>query len=260
MISKNKRNDIVYNALFYLILILIWQLVFMIGTQWLKWWKPYAFPNPKGVAEVLVRLCLNATLLHAIGKSVLRALMGFFISAVLGVAAGVVLYRIKRVRKYIGPLIMGMQTLPTVCWVPFAILWFGLTEKAIIFVVVMGSTCGVAVSVEKGIENINPLYMKAARTMGARGMTLFREVIVPASLPEVITGLRHGWSFAWRALMSGEVMASTVGLGHTLVLGRDLADINQVMLVMIVIILIGIAVDKCIFMQIEKQLLKKGHA
>lgn len=257
MLKNKKQKDILKNIIFYIGLILVWQLVFMIGTQWLKWWKPYAFPNPKGVAEVLVRLCANTTLLRAAGKSILRALIGFAISAVLGVCAGVVLYRIKRIRKYIGPLIMGMQTLPTVCWVPFAILWFGLTEEAIIFVVIMGSTCGIALSVESGIENINPLYIKAARTMGAGGFTLFKEVIIPASLPEVITGLRHGWSFAWRALMSGEVMASTVGLGHTLILGRDLADINQVMLVMIVIIVIGVVIDKCIFKQIEKRIIMK---
>ncbi len=256
MLKSKRQKDIAKSIIFYVGLILLWQLIFMIGTQWLKWWKPYAFPNPKGVAEVFVRLCMNTTLLRAAGKSILRALTGFAISSVLGVVAGVVLYRIKRIRKYIGPLIMGMQTLPTVCWVPFAILWFGLTEKAIIFVVIMGSTCGIALSVEKGIENINPLYLKAARTMGARGFVLFKEVIIPASLPEVITGLRHGWSFAWRALMSSEVMASTVGLGHTLILGRDLADINQVMLVMITIIVIGIAVDKCIFKQIEKRILK----
>lgn len=253
---SNKRKDILKSVVFYIGLIVLWQLVFWVGTDLLEWWKPYAFPNPKGVAEVFVRLVVNTTLLRAALKSILRALIGFAISATFGMLAGVVLYKIKKIRKYIGPLIMGMQTLPTVCWVPFAILWFGLTEQAIIFVVIMGSTCGVALSVESGIENINPLYIKAARTMGASGFTLFKEVIIPASLPAIITGLRHGWSFAWRALMSGEVMASTVGLGHTLILGRDLADINQVMLVMIVIIVIGIAVDKCIFKQIERKVLK----
>ena len=253
---SNKQKDILKSIVFYVGLIVLWQLVFMIGTEWLDWWKPYAFPNPKGVAEVFIRLVMNTTLLRAALKSIPRALIGFAISAVLGMLVGVVLYKIKKIRKYIGPLIMGMQTLPTVCWVPFAILWFGLTEQAIIFVVIMGSTCGIALSVESGIENINPLYIKAARTMGARGFTLFKEVIIPASLPAVITGLRHGWSFAWRALMSGEVMASTIGLGHTLILGRDLADINQVMLVMIVIIVIGIAVDKCIFKKIENKILK----
>lgn len=256
MTKNKKRKEIAKSILFYVGLILLWQLFFVIGTQWFKWWKPYAFPNPKGVAEVFVRLCMNTTLLRATIKSILRALIGFAISAGMGMVAGVVLYKIKRIRKYIGPLIMGMQTLPTVCWVPFAILWFGLTEQAIIFVVIMGSACGIALSVESGIENINPLYIKAARTMGARGFVLFKEVIIPASLPEVITGLRQGWSFAWRALMSGEVMASTIGLGHTLILGRDLADINQVMLVMIVIVVIGIAVDKCIFKQIQKRVLR----
>lgn len=256
MLKKEKQKDIVKSMIFYLLLIVLWQIVFWLGTECFKWWKPYAFPNPKGVAEVFVRLFMNTTLLRAAGKSILRALTGFAISAILGIIAGVLLHSVKKIRKYIGPLIMGMQTLPTVCWVPFAILWFGLSEQAIIFVVIMGSTCGIALSVESGIENINPLYIKAARTMGAKGLTLFKEVVIPASLPEVITGLRHGWSFAWRALMSGEVMASTIGLGHTLVLGRDLADINQVMLVMIIIIVIGILVDKCIFKQIEKRVLK----
>lgn len=255
--KKNRRQQIVKSTIFYIGLIVIWQLVFLFGTRWLKIWKPYAFPNPQGVFEVLIRLVSNMTLVRAIVKSILRALTGFAISALLGIAAGVVLYKIRRIRKYIGPLIMGMQTLPTVCWVPFAILWFGLTEKAILFVVIMGSTCGIALSVENGIENIDPLYMKAARTMGARGIVMFKEVIVPASMPEVITGLRQGWSFAWRALMSGEVMASTIGLGHTLILGRDLADINQVMLVMIIIVVIGITVDKCIFKQIQKRLIKR---
>lgn len=251
---SKKWKEVLKRTIFYIGLILLWQFVFMIGTKWLDLWKPYAFPNPKGVVEVLIRLCMNTTLLRAAGKSILRALTGFAISAMFGIVVGVVLHKMKQIRKYIGPLIMGMQTLPTVCWVPFAILWFGLTEQAIIFVVIMGSTCGIALSVESGIENINPLYIKVAKTMGANGFVLFKEVIIPASIPEVITGLRHGWSFAWRALMSGEVMASTIGLGHTLILGRDLADINQVMLVMIVIIVIGMAVDKCIFKQIEKRI------
>lgn len=250
MIKKSmiKKKSI----LFYIGLICLWQLIFVAGSYYFHWWKSYAFPNPVGVAQVFIRLCRSGTLLYAALRSILRALTGFSISAVLGVCAGVGLYKMKRIRSYLGPLIMGLQTLPTVCWVPFAILWFGITEEAILFVVIMGSTCGIALSVEKGMENINPLYLKAARTMGAGGFVLFWEIMLPASMKEVITGLRHGWSFAWRALMSGEVMASTAGLGYTLILGRDLADINQVMLVMIMIIVIGILVDRCIFKRIEK--------
>ena len=152
---------------------------------------------------------------------------------------------------------MGLQTLPSICWVPFAILWFGLDESAIIFVVVMGSAFSVALSVRNGIRNVNPLWIKVARTMGADKKKLYLKVIIPASMPEFIEGLRQGWSFAWRALMSGEVMSATVGLGHTLTMGRDLADINQVMLVMIVIVLIGVLIDRFVFRQIEEGMLKK---
>ena len=152
-----KQKDILRSIIFYIGLIILWQLLFWTATDLFDWWKPYAFPNPKGVLETLIRLVMNATLLRTIIESILLALTGFAISALLGILAGVVLYKIKKIRKYIGPLVMGMQTLPTVCWVPFAILWFGLTEQAIIFVVIMGSVCGVALSVESSIANINPL-------------------------------------------------------------------------------------------------------
>ena len=122
---------------------------------------------------------------------------------------------------------------------------------------VVGSTFGIAISVDNAIKNVQPIYIKAALTMGADKKQLYTRVILPASLPELVSGLKQGWSFAWRALMAGEVMTTSVGLGQTLIIGRDLADINQVMLVMIVIIIVGIAIDKCIFSVIEKKLLTK---
>ena len=140
---------------------------------------------------------------------------------------------------------------------PFAILWFGLNQQAIVFVVVMGSAFSIALAVESGMRNIDPIYVKAARTMGAGGVQLITRVILPAALPNLLSGLRQGWSFGWRALMSGEVMSSAIGLGHTLMMGRDLADINQVMLVMIVIILVGVVVDKGLFSSVEDRVLRR---
>lgn len=140
---------------------------------------------------------------------------------------------------------------------PFAILWFGLKEQAILFVVIMGSAFSVSLALENGVRSINPIYLKAARTMGASKKALYLKVIFPASLPALIAGLRQGWSFAWRALMSAEVMSASTGLGYTLILGRDLADINQVMLVMLVIIVVGICIDKFIFSSAEKRILAK---
>lgn len=136
-------------------------------------------------------------------------------------------------------------------------MWFGLGESAIIFVVVMGSAFSIAIAVESGVKNVPPIYIRAARTMGVSGQKMYTKVIFPAALPSFVSGLKQGWSFAWRALMSGEVMSASVGLGFTLMVGRDLADINQVMTVMLVIVLIGIIIDKGIFSIAERQILRK---
>lgn len=140
---------------------------------------------------------------------------------------------------------------------PFSILWFGLSTNAILFVVIMGSAFSIAISVDNAIKNIQPIYKKAALTMGANKRQMYINVIFPASLPEFVSGLKQGWSFAWRALMAGEVMTTSKGLGQTLIMGRDLADINQVMLVMVVIVIVGIIIDKYIFSIIEKRILSK---
>ena len=160
-------------------------------------------------------------------------------------------------QKNLKPVVLGIQTLPSVCWVPFSILWFGLSTQAILFVVVMGAAFSVAISVDNAIRNVPPIYKKAALTMGAQKQQMYRYVIFPACLPELISGLKQGWSFAWRALMAGEVMTTSTGIGQTLIMGRDLAAINQDLLVMIVIILIGMLIDKCVFSVIEKRVMRK---
>lgn len=152
---------------------------------------------------------------------------------------------------------MGIQTLPSICWVPFSILWFGLSQTAIIFVVVMGSAFSIAIAVDNAINNVPPIYKKAALTMGANQKQVYWKVVFPAALPELIAGMKQGWSFAWRALMSGEVMTTSIGLGQTLITGRNLADINQVMLVMVVIVLVGIFIDQAIFRTVEKRVLRR---
>lgn len=148
--------------------------------------------------------------------------------------------------------------MPSICWVPFAILWFGLGESSIIFVVVMGSLFSVATTFESSIKNVKPLYIKAARTMGISEKKLFFKVIIPASIPSIVIGMKQSWAFAWRALLSAEVMSATIGLGQLLIMGRNLADINQVVLIMIIIVFIGILFDKLIFSSIEKSVLKKN--
>lgn len=237
--------------MFYLILIAIWELVYEIGVDWLRIWKPYIFPSPIAVLATLGGLITDGTLSIAVLASAKRILLGYLLSIVLGIIVGLAIVRFKYLDENLSPLILGLQTLPSICWLPFSILWFGLNESAIIFVITVGSTFAVSIAIESGMKNINPLFARAAKTMGARGFSLYWNVIIPASLPSIISGLKQGWSFAWRALMAGEMISATKGLGQVLMVGRDLADISQVMAIMIVIVVLGVAVDKLIFGRIE---------
>lgn len=247
---------IFYAILFLLGVLALWQGAFFLFVNILEVVKPYMFPSPLGVWNSLVDLCQGGTLFEAIGYSLLRGAIGFLIAVIIGIVLGL-LFRINFMQKYVKPMILGMQTLPSVCWVPFSILWFGLSQKAILFVVVMGSTFSIALSVDNAIKNVPPIYTKAALTMGANKMQIYKNVFFPACLPEFVAGLKQGWSFAWRALMAGEVMTTSIGLGQTLITGRDLNDINQVTLVMIVIVAVGIIIDKFIFTTIENKMLRK---
>ncbi len=239
------------------LLIGLWQGSYWILVDWLQLYKCYVFPSPLGVAERFWELLSNGTLLQATGSSLLRGFEGYLIAIIIGLILGLIMHHFKFLQKNLRPVILGIQTLPSVCWVPFSILWFGLSTQAILFVVVMGSAFSIAISIDNAIQHIHPIYEKVAATLGANKYQLYTKVIFPACLPELITGLKQGWSFAWRALMSGEVMTTSIGLGQTLVTGRDLADINQVMLVMLVIVVVGILIDQLGFSVIEKKMLKK---
>ncbi len=252
--KPDKARSIAEKVIFFAGLILLWQVLYWIFVTALSVWKGYSIPSPAGVASSLISLLRDGSLIQAIAFSILRGLIGYLIALVIGVFIGLLIYRFDFLNRNLRPLIMGVQTLPSICWVPFSILWFGLTERAIIFVVIMGSAFGMAIAVENAIKNVPPIYKKAALTMGANQKQLYTRVIFPASLPELISGFKQGWSFAWRALMSGEVMTTSISLGQTLITGRNLADINQVMLVMIIIILIGIMVDHFVFGLLEKRI------
>lgn len=229
-------------------------MVYKIGVDVLQIWKAYTFPSPIDVFKTLISLIKDNTLAVAIVISLKRLITGYFISLLIGITIGLLIVKYKYIDENFSSLILGMQTLPSICWVPFAILWYGLNEKAILFVVTIGSTFAIAIATESGIKNINPIYVKAARTMGAKGRKLYTDVIFPAALPSVISGMKQGWSFAWRALMSAEMMSATKGLGQVLMVGRDLADISQVMAVMIVILVLGLLFDKFIFGKLEKNI------
>lgn len=239
-------------VLIYALIIVSWQLAYYVFAENLALVKTYMFPNPIGVVRTFGRLFSSGALLAAIGTSLKKMLIGYAAAIVLGVGIGLLICRFGLLCRALKPLILGLQTLPSICWVPFALLWFGLNESAVIFVIVVGSAFSISIAVESAVKNVNPLYIRAARTMGAKGVALYKKVIFPASIPEVVSGLKQGWSFAWRALMAGEVISGTKGLGYVLLTGRELLDINQVMAVMITIVLISVLIENFIFGKIEK--------
>jgi len=178
-----------------------------------------------------------------------RLLIGYTISLAVGMIIGMAAGTWKWVDETVGSLVLGMQSLPSITWIPLAILWFGLNERAIIFIVFMGSVFAVAISARAGVRGLPPLYRKAALTIGANRYQLTRYVLLPAMVPAMAQGLKLGWSFAWRSLMAAEILivvAGEFGVGHLLNLGRDLNDMS-----LLVIVAIGLAFDVFVFRRLE---------
>jgi len=240
------------HAIFYSVLIGLWILL-----AWLKIWPPYVFPTPKGVMESLWAGFADHSFWIAISVSMRRMLLGYGISVLLGMILGLGVASNKFLEETMGGLLVSLQSLPSICWLPLAVLWFGLTEKAILFVVVMGSLLSVTIAMEDGRKQMPKIFAMAGRNLGARGFKLFWYVLLPASLPYIVSGLKQGWAFAWRSLISGEMIFVSLGLGQLLMMGRDLNDMSQVIAVMILIIGIGYVVDGLVFKTVERRLQHK---
>ena len=186
-----------------------------------------------------------------------RLLAGYFIGICVGLPVGLLTARFRFLQDTLGLLALGLQGLPSVCWVPLALLWFGQTEAAMLFVVVMGTVWSVVLATETGVRNVNPLYVRAARTMGSRWLHIWLYVIMPASLPFIVSGMKQGWAFAWRSLMAAEIFVTILtgfGLGHLLHYGRELHAMEQVIGIMFVLVLLGLLADKLLFSPWEKWL------
>jgi NitT/TauT family transport system permease protein len=197
---------------------------------------------------------LHSPMVQANLVSALRLLAGFALSVVAGAVLGAAMWRFRELDRLLGPLFLGMQTLPSVCWVPLAIIVFGLRESGILFVLVMGSVFAIAIALRDGLRTIPPLYERAGLMLGARGWRLYRYVLLPASLPALAGSLRQGFSFAWRSLMGAEVIFAVQnhGLGWLLQTGRDYNDVAQVVAVMAVMVVIGMVCDRFAFARLER--------
>ena len=201
----------------------------------------------------------NSPLVIANVVSGLRLVIGFAISIVLGATLGMLMWRFKSLDEFLGPLFLGLQTLPSVCWVPLGIIAFGLNEQAIQFVLVMGSFFAIAIGLRDGLGVIPPLYQRAGRMLGASGWRLYRYVLLPASLPALASGLRQGFSFAWRSLMGAEFVfvVERRGLGFLLQNSRDTVDPAQVMGIMAVMVVIGMAADRLVFAKLQRSVSRR---
>jgi NitT/TauT family transport system permease protein len=249
--GKGKRtvdlNDVANIVLFLAAFVGIWQLVFTLGI-----WPKVSMPSPAMVAESFVQLIQNITLITSIGMTMWRLAIGFAISITIGVGIGLAMVKFTGFGKTMSSFAVGLQSFPSVAWVPFAILLIGLNDFCILFVVVMSSVFSVMISTYSGINNIPPIYIRAARNMGARGLSLFRYVMIPAATPSLIVGIKQAWSFAWHALIGAEILiAASVGLGHILLVGREFQLMDQIIASMITIFAIGLLFDRLVFSKLE---------
>jgi len=235
--------------IFFFCLLAVWQVIYK-----LKIWSPYLFPSPFEVFDALRLGFADRTFLIGVGISMRRIAIGYGISIFFGLVLGLLIAMNDFMENTIGSLVLSLQSLPSICWLPLALLWFGLSETAILFVVVMGSLLAVTINTESGVRNVPKIYMLAGRNLGANGSRLFLHVMLPASLPYLISGLKQGWAFAWRSLIAGEMIYGSLGLGFLLMMGRDLNDMSQVLAVMGLIMFLGYVVDRVFFVNVERHI------
>jgi len=247
-----KKNVIAKKIAFYVILVALWQVISMSDV-----WPNNVFPSPYEVGEDLAYSAADGSLFFGIGTSILRLVVGLAIAIVGGVVLGIFMARVETVNQTIGSLVLGLQSIPSIAWVPLAILWFGLTDTGIIFVTAIGAIFAVTINTYTGVKNINPHYIEAARNMGAKGTQLVTNVLIPAAFPYMISGFKQGWAFAWRGVIGAELLFSFLGLGFLLNVGRQLNDVSEVIAIMLVIMMIGIAVDGFIFKKIENKVMSR---
>ena len=230
----------------------IWQIV-----VWTGWKPPFVLPAPGRVLNELAELVGTARFWTAVATTLRRAVVGYAAAVAVGSGLGLIVSQSSALRRAVGSLITGLQSMPSIVWFPFAILLFGISETAIFFVVVLGAAPSIANGLISGVDHIPPILLRAGRVLGARGWVSWMHVVLPASLPSFVAGLKQGWAFAWRSLMAGEllvIIAARPSLGVQLQFARELSDAPALLAMMIVVLLIGITVDAFVFGVLERRL------
>ena len=237
------------------LVLVAWQLL-----VWAQVAPDYKLPSPSGVWAEVTDAWLRGTLLGYIWTSVSRGLLGFLMALVIGTPLGLLVARVRFVRAAIGPVLSGLQSLPSVAWVPPAVIWLGLNDSMMYAVILLGAVPSIANGLVAGVDQIPPLYLRAGRTLGATGLRGAWHIVMPGALPGYLAGLKQGWAFSWRSLMAAEIIASSpdlgVGLGQLLENGRNNSSMSQVFLAIFLILLVGVAIDLLIFSPLERWVLR----
>ncbi|MFF3204424.1 ABC transporter permease [Streptomyces sp. NPDC002962] len=237
-----------------LLLLIVWQITFKVVDD------PTKLVSPVDVWRTLQDAWLEGKLLGYIWTSVSRGLLGFLFALAIGTPLGLLVARVKFVRAAIGPILSGLQSLPSVAWVPPAVLWLGLNNSMMYAVILLGAVPSIANGLVSGVDQVPPLFLRAGRTMGATGLKGTVYITLPAALPGYVAGLKQGWAFSWRSLMAAEIIASFpdlgVGLGQLLENGRNASDMSMVFEAILLILFVGIAIDLLIFSPLERWVLR----
>ncbi|MFP1624935.1 ABC transporter permease [Streptomyces sp. 5K101] len=237
------------------LVLVVWQLL-----VWAEVTEAYKLPAPSAVWDSVSEMWLQGTLFDVVWTSVSRGLLGFLLALAIGTPLGLLVARVRFVRAAIGPILSGLQSLPSVAWVPPAVIWLGLNDSMMFAVILLGAVPSIANGLVSGVDQVPPLFLRAGRTLGATGLKGAWHIVLPAALPGYVAGLKQGWAFSWRSLMAAEIIASSpdlgLGLGQLLENGRNNADMPGVFLAIALILIVGIAIDLLIFSPLERWVLR----
>ncbi|MER7746173.1 ABC transporter permease [Streptomyces bacillaris] len=237
------------------LVLIVWELLVRAEVT-----EVYKLPPPSAVWDSAVDMWLKGTLLEVVWTSISRGLLGFLLAVAIGTPLGLLVARVKLVRAAIGPILSGLQSLPSVAWVAPAVIWLGLNDSMMYAVILLGAVPSIANGLVSGVDQVPPLFLRAGRTLGATGIRGTWHIVLPAALPGYLAGLKQGWAFSWRSLMAAEIIASSpelgLGLGQLLENGRSNFDMPGVFLSILLILFVGIAIDLLIFSPLERWVLR----
>jgi len=237
------------------LILAVWQVLYAA-----KIWPDWKLPGPSQVFSSLKDAYSNGDIWPAVWHSISHGAVGFGASVAIGTPLGLLVGRFQVIRAGIGPILSGLQSLPSVAWVPPALMFFGPTPAMLYTVVLLGAVPSIAVGVVSGLDQVPPLYLRVGRNIGARGLAAVRYVLLPAALPGYLAGLRQGWAFAWRSLLASEIIVQSAGLGHSLGFllknAQDTNDMAGAFAAIVLILAVGVAVNQLLFVPLERRVLK----